>query len=215
MLNLNNINILSVLFFYIIIFKLKLTQKQLTAYHETGHSVFAWLIGYYSHEVTIKPSKNSLGYEKSDPNLISYMEFGLSKDGTKEAKWKLVEGLFFRIMQYSTGLIAEEIVSEKNKVKFNRKERWVKTPSLPGTDIYEMGSLALSLTKDPNIQLKVQNLATDLTKEWLIEYRDKVEIMFKELFKKDALYKKDIKRILGKSPELRMPEKHLNTISLT
>ena len=118
-------------------------------------------------------------------------------------------------MQYSTGLIAEEIVSEKNKVKFNRKERWVKTPSLPGTDIYEMGSLALSLKKDPNIQLKVQNLATDLTKEWLIEYWDKVEIMFKELFKKDALYKKDIKRILGKSPELRMPEKHLNTISLT
>ena len=62
---------------------MKLTQKQLTAYHETGHSVFAWLIGYYSHEVTIKPSKNSLGYEKSDPNLISYMEFSLSKDGTK------------------------------------------------------------------------------------------------------------------------------------
>ena len=50
-------------------------------------------------------------------------------------------------MQYSTGLIAEEIVSEKNKVKFNRKERWVKTPSLPGTDIYVMGSLALSLKK--------------------------------------------------------------------
>ena len=39
--------------------------------------------------------------------------------------------------------------------------------------------------------------------------------MFKELFKKDALYKKDIKRILGISPELRMPEKLLNTISLT
>ena len=78
-----------------------------------------------------------------------------------------------------------------------------------------MGSLALSLKKDPNIQLKVQNLATDLTKEWLIEYWDKVKIMFKELFKKDALYKKDIKRILGISPELRMPEKLLNTISLT
>ena len=53
-----------------------------------------------------------------------------------------------------------------------------------------MDSLALSLKKDPNIQLKVQNLATDLTKEWLIEYWDKVKIMFKELFKKDALYKR-------------------------
>ena len=44
----------------------------------------------------------------------------------------------------------EEVINSYIKLKkteideFNRKERWYKTSSSPGTDIYEMGSLALS-----------------------------------------------------------------------
>jgi len=188
-------------------------EKEMTAYHEAGHALLAWLLEESDrvHKVTIIPRGRALGvtqllpeeeiYNVGESRLTSRLIFML---GGRAAE-KLVfdefsagaESDLTQSTRLARKMVANWGMSERlGPVSFSRGEE---QPFL-GKEIHESRDFSEHTAQliDEEIT-KLLNSAYDRARSMLIEHRDKLDTMAEALLEKEMLDEKDIEALIGPS----------------
>ncbi|MCH8045665.1 MAG: ATP-dependent zinc metalloprotease FtsH [Planctomycetes bacterium] len=188
-------------------------EKEMTAYHEAGHALLAWLLEESDrvHKVTIIPRGRALGvtqllpeeeiFNVGESRLTSRLIFML---GGRAAE-KLVfdefsagaESDLTQSTRLARKMVANWGMSERlGPVSFSRGEE---QPFL-GKEIHEARNFSEHTAQliDEEIT-KLLNSAYDRARLMLIEQRDKLDTVAEALLEKEMLDDKDIEALIGPS----------------
>jgi AFG3 family protein len=185
-------------------------EKEIVAYHEAGHAITGWFLEHANPlvKVSIVPRGiAALGYAQYLP---------------KEQYLYRTEQLFDEMCMALGGRAAEQVVFGKistgalsdlekiTKMAYSMVTIYGMNEKLGNVSFYDSkGQGEYSFTKpysDQTAQIideevkKLIDLAYDRSIELLTQYRDKLDILSKELLKREILYQHDLVEIIGERP---------------
>ena len=186
-------------------------ERKMTAYHEAGHALLAWLFPDVDglHKVTIVPRGRALGVTQLIPDEERYnvgekrLHFQMALMMGGRAAEKLV------FNEYSAGAeddlkkatgIARKMVGHWGMseiigpVAFSQKEE---DPFL-GKEIHEQRQFSEETARviDQEVQ-NFLNQASDLARETLTTHRDQLDLLATTLLEKESLGKEELIELLG------------------
>lgn len=184
-------------------------EKRIVAYHEAGHAVAGWFLEHADPlvKVSIVPrGVAALGYAQYLP---------------KEQFLYQTEQLLDEMCMTFGGRAAEEIVFDKistgalsdleriTKMAYSMVTVYGMNKEIGNISFYDSKQSDYTFNKpyseataekiDAEVK-KIVDAAFDRTKKLLIEHRDHLEIIAKELLEKEILFQTDLERLIGKRP---------------
>ena len=181
-------------------------EKKTIAFHEAGHATVSWMLQYASPliKVTIVPRGKSLGaawYLPEERQLTTtqqmYDEICAAMGG------RASEELFFN--KISTGALSD--LEKVTKMAYAMVSIYGLSEKVGNISYYDSSGQQSGFTKpysEDRAKLIDQEVSEILetqyqrAKEILLSYKDKVEILGKNLLEKEVIFKDDLIKIFGK-----------------
>ncbi|MCC5921713.1 MAG: ATP-dependent zinc metalloprotease FtsH [Cyclobacteriaceae bacterium] len=184
-------------------------EKEIVAYHEAGHAVVGWFLEHADPlvKVSIVPrGVAALGYAQYLPKeqflhqtdqLIDSMCMTLGGRAAEEIVFKKI----------STGALSD--LERITKMAYSIVSIYGMNDKIGHISFYDPNKSDYSFNKpyseetsriiDEEVKKLVQS-AYERTRDLLIEKRDALEIIAKELLEKEILFQSDLERLIGKRP---------------
>jgi cell division protease FtsH len=188
-------------------------EKQMTAYHEAGHALLAWMLPGTDrvHKVTIIPRGRSLGVTQLLPeeDRLSVGENELHSRLVFVLGGRAAEKLIFN--EYSAG--AENDLTQATKLARRMVTAWGMSERLGpvayrtsedhpflGKEIYEQREFSEHTAQVIDEEVaRILRAAGDRASELLKQHRDKLEKLATELIKAEVLDENEIQALIGPS----------------
>ena len=183
-------------------------EKEIIAYHEAGHAICGWFLehAYPLLKVTIVPRGTAaLGYAQYTPKeQYLYNIDQLSDQICMTLGGRAAEEIFFG--KISTG--ASNDLQQITKIAYSMITVYGMNDKLGNISYYDP-SQENTFTKPFSEETgkmideearKMIDIAYLRTKQLLVEKREQVEILAKELLHKEVLFKSDVEALIGKRP---------------
>ncbi len=183
-------------------------EKEIIAYHEAGHAICGWFLehAYPLLKVTIVPRGTAaLGYAQYTPKeQYLYNTDQLMDQICMTLGGRASESIFFG--KISTG--ASNDLQQITKMAYSMVTVYGMNDKIGNVSFYDPAqentfTKPFSEETGKLIDQEVRKLieaAYERTKTLLIEKRDEVEILAKELLKKEVLFQSDVEALIGKRP---------------
>lgn len=183
-------------------------EKEIIAYHEAGHAICGWFLehAYPLLKVTIVPRGTAaLGYAQYTPKeQYLYNTDQLKDQLCMTLGGRASEEIFFK--KISTG--ASNDLQQITKMAYAMITVYGMNDKVGNISFYDpqqenMFTKPYSEETGKMIDDEVRKLVDEAyvrTKELLIKHRNEVEILAKELLKKEVLFKSDVEALIGKRP---------------
>jgi AFG3 family protein len=183
-------------------------EKEIIAYHEAGHAICGWFLehAYPLLKVTIVPRGTAaLGYAQYTPKeQYLYNTDQLNDQLCMTLGGRASEELFFK--KISTG--ASNDLQQITKMAYAMVTVYGMNEKVGNISFYDpqqenMFTKPYSEETGKMIDEEVRKLvdeAYERTKELLTKHKQEVEILAKELLKREVLFKSDVEALIGKRP---------------
>ncbi|HEV2832547.1 MAG TPA: ATP-dependent zinc metalloprotease FtsH, partial [Hanamia sp.] len=183
-------------------------EKEIIAYHEAGHAICGWFLehAYPLLKVTIVPRGTAaLGYAQYTPKeQYLYNTDQLLDQICMTLGGRASESIFFG--KISTG--ASNDLQQITKMAYSMVTVYGMNEKVGNVSYYDPAQentfqKPFSEETGKMIDEEVRKLiesAYERTKDLLIEKRNEVEILAKELLKKEVLFQSDVEALIGKRP---------------
>ena len=183
-------------------------EKEIIAYHEAGHAICGWFLehAYPLLKVTIVPRGTAaLGYAQYTPKeQYLYNTDQLNDQLCMTLGGRASEELFFK--KISTG--ASNDLQQITKMAYAMVTVYGMNDKVGNISFYDpqqenMFTKPYSEETGKMIDEEVRKLvdkAYERTKELLTKHKQEVEILAKELLKREVLFKSDVEALIGKRP---------------
>jgi AFG3 family protein len=183
-------------------------EKEIIAYHEAGHAICGWYLehAYPLLKVTVVPRGSAaLGYAQYTPKeQYLYNTDQLMDQICMTLGGRASEDIFFG--KISTG--ASNDLQQITKIAYSMITVYGMNDKVGNISYYDpaqenMFTKPFSEETGKMIDEEVRKLidnAYQTTKKLLIEKKDDVEKLAKELLKKEVLFKSDVEALIGKRP---------------
>jgi AFG3 family protein len=183
-------------------------EKEIIAYHEAGHAICGWYLehAYPLLKVTVVPRGSAaLGYAQYTPKeQYLYNTDQLMDQICMTLGGRASEDIFFG--KISTG--ASNDLQQITKIAYSMITMYGMNDKVGNVSFYDpnqenMFTKPFSEETGKIIDEEVRKLidgAYVKTKALLTEKRDDVELLAKELLKKEVLFKSDVETLIGKRP---------------
>jgi cell division protease FtsH len=183
-------------------------EKEIIAYHEAGHAICGWFLehAYPLLKVTIVPRGTAaLGYAQYTPKeQYLYNTDQLSDQICMTLGGRAAEEIFFG--KISTG--ASNDLQQITKIAYSMITVYGMNDKIGNVSYYDP-SQENTFTKPFSEETgklideearKLIDIAYERTKALLVDKRQQVEILAKELLHKEVLFKSDVELLIGKRP---------------
>jgi AFG3 family protein len=183
-------------------------EKEIIAYHEAGHAICGWYLehAYPLLKVTVVPRGSAaLGYAQYTPKeQYLYNTDQLMDQICMTLGGRASEDIFFG--KISTG--ASNDLQQITKIAYSMITVYGMNDKVGNISYYDpaqenMFTKPFSEETGKMIDEEVRKLidnAYQLTKKLLLDKKDDVEKLAKELLKKEVLFKSDVEALIGKRP---------------
>src|SRR5258706_1657075 len=183
-------------------------EKEIIAYHEAGHAICGWFLehAYPLLKVTIVPRGSAaLGYAQYTPKeQYLYNTDQLNDQIAMTLGGRASEDIFFG--KISTG--ASNDLQQITRMAYSMITVYGMNDKVGNISFYDPAQENM-FTKpyseetgkmiDEEVRLLIDN-AYQITKKLLTEKKGDVELLAKELLKKEVLFKSDVEALIGKRP---------------
>jgi cell division protease FtsH len=199
-------------------------EKTMTAYHESGHALLAWIVpgGDRLHKVTIIPRGRALGVTQLLPeeDRLNISESELHARLVFMLGGRAAEKLVFD--EYSAG--AEDDLKRATQLARRMVTHWGMSDRLGpvayrtseehpflGKEFHEQREFSEHTAQviDEEVS-KILHAAADRARKLLEQNRDKLDRMSEELCEREILDEKEIEDIIGPSPNRASANGHAN-----
>ncbi len=184
-------------------------EKKIVAYHEAGHAVAGWFLEHADPlvKVSIVPrGVAALGYAQYLPKeQFLYQTEQLTDEMCMTFGGRAAEEIIFD--KISTGALSD--LERITKMAYSMVTVYGMNKAIGNMSFYDSKqndyafnkpySEATSERIDQEVK-KIIDQAYERTKQLLIEHRDHLEIIAKELLEKEILFQSDLERLIGKRP---------------
>ncbi|CAN5710495.1 ATP-dependent zinc metalloprotease FtsH [soil metagenome] len=183
-------------------------EKEIIAYHEAGHAICGWFLehAYPLLKVTVVPRGTAaLGYAQYTPKeQYLYNTDQLMDQICMTLGGRASEDIFFG--KISTG--ASNDLQQITKIAYSMITVYGMNEKIGNISYYDPNqenvfTKPYSEETSKMIDQEVRNIINDAyvrTKKLLTEKRAEVELLAKELLKKEVLFKSDVETLIGKRP---------------
>ncbi|MEP6674241.1 MAG: ATP-dependent zinc metalloprotease FtsH [Ferruginibacter sp.] len=183
-------------------------EKEIIAYHEAGHAICGWFLehAYPLLKVTIVPRGSAaLGYAQYTPKeQYLYNTDQLNDQIAMTLGGRASEDIFFG--KISTG--ASNDLQQITKIAYSMVTVYGMNDKVGNISYYDPNQENV-FTKpfseetgkiiDEEVR-KIIDISYERTKKLLIEKRNEVEMLAKELLKREVLFQSDVELLIGKRP---------------
>ncbi len=184
-------------------------EKEIVAYHEAGHAVAGWFLEHADPlvKVSIVPrGVAALGYAQYLPReQYLYRTEQLFDEMCMTLGGRAAEDVVFG--KISTGALSD--LERVTKVAYSMVTMYGMNDRIGNLSYYDSKQTEYSFTKpyseatsqaiDEEVR-KLIDQAYQFVKQMLIDKRDKLEILAKELLEKEILFQADLEKLIGKRP---------------
>jgi AFG3 family protein len=184
-------------------------EKKIVAYHEAGHAVAGWFLEHADPlvKVSIVPrGVAALGYAQYLPKeQFLYQTEQLTDEMCMTFGGRAAEEIIFD--KISTGALSD--LERITKMAYSMVTVYGMNKAIGNMSFYDSKqndytfnkpySEATSERIDQEVK-KIIDQAYERTKQLLIEHRQHLEIIAKELLEKEILFQSDLERLIGKRP---------------
>jgi AFG3 family protein len=184
-------------------------EKKIVAYHEAGHAVAGWYLEHADPlvKVSIVPRGiAALGYAQYLPKeQFLYQTEQLTDEMCMTFGGRASEEIVFG--KISTGALSD--LERITKMAYSMVTVYGMNSKIGHMSFFDSKQSEYSFNKpyseatsemiDQEAKKIIDN-AYERTKNLLIQYRDKLEILAKELLEKEILFQSDLERLIGKRP---------------
>lgn len=184
-------------------------EKQIVAYHEAGHAVAGWFLEHADPlvKVSIVPrGVAALGYAQYLPKeQFLYQTEQLMDEMCMTFGGRAAEEIVFG--KISTGALSD--LERTTKMAYSMVTIYGMNAEIGNISYYDSKQSEYNFNKPyseataEKIDREVKRIideAYDRTKRLLVQHRDKLEIIAKELLEKEILFQNDLERLIGKRP---------------
>lgn len=183
-------------------------EKEIIAYHEAGHAICGWFLehAYPLLKVTIVPRGTAaLGYAQYTPKeQYLYNTDQLLDQICMTLGGRASESIFFG--KVSTG--ASNDLQQITKMAYSMVTVYGMNPKVGNVSYYDPAqenSFQKPFSEETGKMIdeevrKLIEMAFERTKALLIEKKKEVEIIAKELLKREVLFQSDVEALIGKRP---------------
>jgi AFG3 family protein len=184
-------------------------EKKIVAYHEAGHAVAGWFLEHADPlvKVSIVPrGVAALGYAQYLPKeQLLYQTDQLEDDMCMALGGRAAEEITFG--KISTGALSD--LERVTKVAYNIVSIYGMNDKIGNVSFYDPKQSEYSFNKpyseataeiiDQEVK-KIIKTAYERTKELLMHHKQHLEILAKELLKREVIYQADLEDLIGKRP---------------
>ncbi len=183
-------------------------EKKIVAYHEAGHAVAGWFLEHADPlvKVSIVPRGiAALGYAQYLPKeQFLYTTEQLTDEMCMALGGRAAEEIIFG--KISTGALSD--LERITKMAYSMVSVYGMNPKVGNISFYDAQrsdfagkpySDATAQVIDEEVKAMVERAYT-FTKDLLIEHKDALEIIAKELLEKEVLFQSDLEKLIGKRP---------------
>ncbi|MFN7653446.1 MAG: ATP-dependent zinc metalloprotease FtsH [Cyclobacteriaceae bacterium] len=184
-------------------------EKKIVAYHEAGHAVAGWFLEHADPlvKVSIVPrGVAALGYAQYLPKeQFLYQTEQLTDEMCMTFGGRAAEEIIFD--KISTGALSD--LERITKMAYSMVTVYGMNKAIGNMSFYDSKqndyafnkpySEATSERIDQEVK-KIIDQAYERTKQLLIEHREHLEVIAKELLEKEILFQSDLERLIGKRP---------------
>jgi AFG3 family protein len=184
-------------------------EKRIVAYHEAGHAVAGWFLEHADPlvKVSIVPrGVAALGYAQYLPKeQFLYQTEQLTDEMCMTFGGRAAEEIVFN--KISTGALSD--LERITKMAYSMVTVYGMNKEIGNISFYDSKQSDYSFNKpyseataekiDKEVKKIIDN-AFERTKALLIEHREHLEIIAKELLEKEILFQSDLERLIGKRP---------------
>lgn len=184
-------------------------EKRIVAYHEAGHAVAGWFLEHADPlvKVSIVPrGVAALGYAQYLPKeQFLYQTEQLTDEMCMTFGGRAAEEIVFG--KISTGALSD--LERITKMAYSMVTVYGMNKEIGNISFYDSKQSDYSFNKpyseataekiDKEVKKIIDN-AFERTKALLIEHREHLEIIAKELLEKEILFQNDLERLIGKRP---------------
>ena len=184
-------------------------EKKIVAYHEAGHAVAGWFLEHADPlvKVSIVPrGVAALGYAQYLPKeQFLYQTDQLMDEMCMAFGGRVAEDIVFS--KISTGALSD--LERITKMAYSIVTIYGMNDAIGNISFYDSKQSEYNFQKpysdataekiDKEVK-KVIEECYDRTKNLLIQHREKLEIIAKELLEKEILFQSDLERLIGKRP---------------
>jgi cell division protease FtsH len=183
-------------------------EKEIIAYHEAGHAICGWYLehAYPLLKVTIVPRGTAaLGYAQYTPKeQYLYNTDQLFDQICMTLGGRASESIFFD--KISTG--ASNDLQQITKVAYSMVTVYGMNEKIGNVSFYDPqqeNTFTKPFSEETGKMIdeevrKIIDTAYERTKNLLIQRKKEVEILARELLKKEVLFKSDVEQLIGKRP---------------
>lgn len=184
-------------------------EKKIVAYHEAGHAVAGWYLEHADPlvKVSIVPrGVAALGYAQYLPKeQFLYQTDQLKDEMCMAFGGRVAEDIVFD--KISTGALSD--LERITKLAYSIVTVYGMNKEIGNLSFYDSKQSEYNFQKPysdataEKIDMEVKKVITecyDRTKALLIQHREKLEIIAKELLEKEILFQSDLERLIGKRP---------------
>jgi cell division protease FtsH len=184
-------------------------EKNIVAYHEAGHAVAGWFLEHTDPlvKVSIVPrGVAALGYAQYLPKeQFLYQTEQLMDEMVMTLGGRAAEEITFN--KISTGALSD--LERVTKMAYSMVTIYGMNDRIGNVSFYDSKQSEYNFTKpysehtaqaiDEEVK-KLVELAYERSKTLLLEKRDALEILAKELLKKEVIFQSDLEQLIGKRP---------------
>ena len=184
-------------------------EKRIVAYHEAGHAVAGWFLEHADPlvKVSIVPrGVAALGYAQYLPKeQFLYQTEQLLDEMSMTFGGRAAEEIVFG--KISTGALSD--LERTTKMAYSMVTVYGMNNAIGNLSFYDSKQADYAFNKPyseataEKIDIeakKIIDIAYERTKKMLIEHREHLEIIAKELLEKEILFQSDLERLIGKRP---------------
>jgi len=184
-------------------------EKRIVAYHEAGHAVAGWFLEHADPlvKVSIVPrGVAALGYAQYLPKeQFLYQTEQLLDEMSMTFGGRAAEEIVFG--KISTGALSD--LERTTKMAYSMVTVYGMNNAIGNLSFYDSKQADYAFNKPyseataekiDNEAKKIIDVAYERTKKMLIEHREHLEIIAKELLEKEILFQSDLERLIGKRP---------------
>ncbi len=184
-------------------------EKKIVAFHEAGHAVAGWFLEHADPlvKVSIVPrGVAALGYAQYLPReQFLYQTEQMMDEMCMAFGGRAAEEIVFN--KISTGALSD--LERITKMAYSIVTIYGMNPVIGNMSFYDSKQSEYSFQKPysdataEKIDMEVKNIidgAYDRTKKLLIQHREYLDLIAKELLEKEILFQADLERLIGKRP---------------
>lgn len=184
-------------------------EKRIVAYHEAGHAVAGWFLEHADPlvKVSIVPrGVAALGYAQYLPKeQFLYQTEQLLDEMSMTFGGRAAEDIVFG--KISTGALSD--LERTTKMAYSMVTVYGMNNAIGNLSFYDSKQADYAFNKPyseataEKIDIeakKIIDIAYERTKKMLIDHREHLEIIAKELLEKEILFQSDLERLIGKRP---------------